>query len=301
MTSKESVVMKRIWLMLLIALVTAQTAFAAEQVFFYHTDPAGTPLAMTNSSGTVVWKADYKPFGEEQSVTQTQVNDKRFVGKEKDTETGLSYFGARYESDKIGRFISADPIGPVNPKTSKTYEDMLLNPQKLNKYAYALNSPYRYVDIDGKEPLTIAAILANLFLPSTANAPESWNTPTVSSQTAAGFAGGVALLETGGRIASDAMGALLGGTGAPVARSLGAAALKTYFPEKQVMAKIFGVTEREFHQIIKKEIKEDVGNFPKWLGKNPDVGFSEAGNIILRNVETKKEFITNLSVEGYKR
>ncbi|MCM2356857.1 MAG: polymorphic toxin type 33 domain-containing protein [Geobacteraceae bacterium] len=139
---------------LFIILIMVQTAGAAEQVFFYHTDPAGTPLAMTNSSGTVVWKADYKPFGEEQSVTSTIPNDKRFVGKEKDTETGLSYFGARYESDKIGRFISPDPVRAVDEKTSRTNEKMLLNPQRLNTYAYGLNNPYRYVDPDGREPLS---------------------------------------------------------------------------------------------------------------------------------------------------
>ena len=123
----------------------------AEQVFYYHTDPAGTPLAMTDSSGNVVWKADYKPFGEEQSVTSTVPNDKRFIGKEKDEETGFSYFGARYENAKIGRFIAPDPVLAVDPRTNKTNEDMLLNPQRLNTYAYALNNPYRFVDQDGQD------------------------------------------------------------------------------------------------------------------------------------------------------
>jgi RHS repeat-associated protein len=57
---------------------------------------------MTNANGTVIWKADYKPFGEENSTSGTAANDRRFVGKEKDEETGLSYFGARYEYAKIG-------------------------------------------------------------------------------------------------------------------------------------------------------------------------------------------------------
>jgi hypothetical protein len=52
------------FIVLLTVLLSAQSLFAAEQVFFYHTDPAGTPLAMTDSTGMVVWKADYKPFGE---------------------------------------------------------------------------------------------------------------------------------------------------------------------------------------------------------------------------------------------
>jgi len=121
----------------------------AEQVFYYHTDHAGTPLAMTDSNGNVVWRADYKPFGEEQSVTFTVPNDKRFIGKEKDEETGFSYFGARYEEARIGRFIAPDPIRVVDQRTSKTNEDMLLNPQRLNTYAYALNNPMRYIDPTG--------------------------------------------------------------------------------------------------------------------------------------------------------
>lgn len=135
------------------------TAFAGEKVYFYHTDPAGTPLAMTDANGNVVWRADYKPFGEEQSVTPYPENDMKFVGKEKDKETGLYYFGARYMRPEIGRFISVDPVGPVNPWNSKTNEKMLLNPQKLNRYAYSLNNPYRYVDPDGEAAIEIKHFL----------------------------------------------------------------------------------------------------------------------------------------------
>ena len=139
--------------LLLTVILCMGSALAAEQVFFYHTDPAGTPLAMTDSTGKVVWQADYKPFGEEQSVTATTNNNKRFVGKEKDEETGLEYFGVRYMSNPTGRFVSPDAVGPVDPRTSKTNEKMLLNPQRLNVYAYGLNNPYRYVDPDGNFPI----------------------------------------------------------------------------------------------------------------------------------------------------
>jgi RHS repeat-associated protein len=135
---------------------------AGEKVFFYHTDPAGTPLAMTDTNGTVVWRADYKPFGEEHTVTQTPENDMRFIGKEKDKETGLYYFGARYMRPEIGRFITTDPVGPVDPRTSKTNYAMLVNPQMLNRYAYSLNNPYRYVDPDGKWPTEIHNELINV-------------------------------------------------------------------------------------------------------------------------------------------
>ncbi len=121
-------------------------SFAAEKVYFYHTDAAGTPMAMTDASGNVVWEADYKPFGEEYTVTAFPENNKKFIGKEKDEETGLYYFGARYMDAGIGRFTKPDPVGPVDPKTGKESDKLLLNPQGLNRYIYALNNPYRYTD-----------------------------------------------------------------------------------------------------------------------------------------------------------
>ena len=124
--------------------------FAAEKVFFYHTDPSGTPLAMTDQNGIVVWRADYKPFGEEQTITGTIENNEKFIGKEKDKETGLYYFGARYMDPKIGRFINPDPVDPVDQRTSKTIGNLLINPQRLNMYVYGLNNPYRYLDVAGK-------------------------------------------------------------------------------------------------------------------------------------------------------
>lgn len=62
----------------------------------------------------------------------------------------MQYFGARYMKNEIGRFLTVDPVGPVDPRTSKTNYKMLENPQLLNRYAYSLNNPYRYVDLNGK-------------------------------------------------------------------------------------------------------------------------------------------------------
>jgi RHS repeat-associated protein len=63
----------------------------------------------------------------------------RSTGKERDAETGLDYFGARYFSGAQGRFTSPDP-GPWE----------LLNPQSYNAYTYALNNPLRYGDDEGE-------------------------------------------------------------------------------------------------------------------------------------------------------
>jgi len=164
---KIRMLFKKLAGLLLVCLVIQLWVFpslllASEQVLFYHTDPVGTPLAMTDGSGNVVWQADYKPFGEENSITGSAVNNKRFVGKEKDSETGLDYFNARYMNDKIGRFISVDPVGVVDSKTNKINEKMLLNPQRLNSYAYASNNPYKLVDPDGRDFIYIVDSLAVL-------------------------------------------------------------------------------------------------------------------------------------------
>jgi RHS repeat-associated protein len=67
---------------------------------------------------------------------------KRFTGKERDTETGLDYFGARYYGANVGRFTAIDPV--------YTWQENLVDPQRWNRYAYARNNPLKYVDPDGR-------------------------------------------------------------------------------------------------------------------------------------------------------
>lgn len=68
-----------------------------------------------------------------------------FTGKERDSETGLDYFGARYFSGAQGRFTTPDWSARPQPIP---YAD-LANPQTLNLYAYVANSPLVRFDIDG--------------------------------------------------------------------------------------------------------------------------------------------------------
>ncbi|MCI5141351.1 MAG: hypothetical protein D3909_06435 [Candidatus Electrothrix sp. ATG1] len=128
---------------------------ASGEVLYYHTDNFGTPMAMTDQSGEVVWRADELPFGEEYETEETPLsNSRRFLGKELDNETGLVYMGARYLDSKTGRFTQPDPVGLVDPATGKINQEMLLNPQRLNRYVYGLNNPYTYVDPDGEFVIT---------------------------------------------------------------------------------------------------------------------------------------------------
>jgi len=63
--------------------------------------------------------------------------------KERDTETGLDYFGARYYAGSLGRFTGADPLFIEFRR--------LPYPQAWNLYAYTRNNPLKYVDPDGME------------------------------------------------------------------------------------------------------------------------------------------------------
>jgi RHS repeat-associated protein len=60
--------------------------------------------------------------------------------KERDVETGLDYFGARYYASAQGRFTSVDPLGASGRPG---------NPQSFNRYSYTLNNPLRFVDPTG--------------------------------------------------------------------------------------------------------------------------------------------------------
>jgi RHS repeat-associated protein len=69
----------------------------------------------------------------------------RSTGKERDSETGLDFFGARYYGSALGRFTSPD--WSAKPQ-AVPYADFS-NPQSLNLYAYVQNNPLKNRDLDG--------------------------------------------------------------------------------------------------------------------------------------------------------
>ena len=67
-----------------------------------------------------------------------------FTGKERDTDSGNDYFGARYLASSMGRWLSPDLVNVT--------EERILNPANtLNKYVYGGNNPLKYVDPDGQD------------------------------------------------------------------------------------------------------------------------------------------------------
>ena len=115
-------------------------AQGVEVVTYYHNDALGSPIIATDQEGRVVWRKSYAPYG--QPIGQTAQNEPGYTGKFEEPDLGIQNFGARWYDPRIGRFLAIDPAG-FDPQ----------NPQSFNRYAYANNNPYKYVDPDGRVPL----------------------------------------------------------------------------------------------------------------------------------------------------
>jgi len=117
-------------------------------VFYYFSDHLKTASVITDSAGTIKADSDYYPWGGELQFVNNDSNHYKFTGKERDSETGLDYFGARYYGNWLGRFITPDWNATPVPVP---YAD-LTDPQTLNQYSYVRNIPTSKADVDGQDP-----------------------------------------------------------------------------------------------------------------------------------------------------
>ncbi|WP_190273715.1 RHS repeat-associated core domain-containing protein [Granulicella mallensis] len=109
-------------------------------------DWLGTERARANSAGTLCETTTSQPFGDNQQSSGTCFPSPTFfTGKERDTESGLDYFGARYYGSNMGRWMSPDYSHDPDPVP---YAD-LSDPQSLNLYGYVGNNPLSQTDDDG--------------------------------------------------------------------------------------------------------------------------------------------------------
>jgi len=111
--------------------------------YFAHKDHLGSSRLLTKPDKSYLPQDvyDYLPFGEQLSSGGSTTH--RFTGKERDTESGLDYFGARYYSNTAGRFMTIDPI--------VMSRERMVDPQQLNAHAYTRGNPLRFVDPNGEE------------------------------------------------------------------------------------------------------------------------------------------------------
>ena len=115
---------------------TMTTASASSGVTYIHTDGLGSPVARTNASGQVISRTRYEPYG---YVADGAAPTIGFTGHVSDADTGLTYMQQRYYDPVAGRFLSIDPV-VTDANTGGSF----------NRYTYANNSPYKYIDPDGR-------------------------------------------------------------------------------------------------------------------------------------------------------
>ncbi len=119
------------------------------QTCYLSWDQLGSTRLVTDAGGNVIARHDYLPFGEEIGAGNAgrpsgwgalDAVDQKFTGQERDDESHLDFFEARYYGSAQARFNSPDPMNAGAD---------LYNPQSWNGYAYVMNTPLSAVDPDG--------------------------------------------------------------------------------------------------------------------------------------------------------
>src|SRR6185503_3639998 len=151
----------------------ASATTATGDTSYLTTDHLGSTRLLTDSGGNVKARYDYLPFGEEIGSSMggrsgiagyggPDSTRQKFTQKERDNESGLDYFLARYYSSAQGRFSSPDEFtgGPddlfdfaENASDNPMFYGDLYEPQSLNKYQYCYNNPLSCIDPDGHKVL----------------------------------------------------------------------------------------------------------------------------------------------------
>lgn len=108
--------------------------------YYYFKDHLGSIRRTLNTAGNTVSAQDYYAYGEiipgRSYINGALINKYKFTEKERDSETNLDYFGARYYDSELGRWLQVDPLADKYPGWSP--------------YNYAVNNSIRLIDTDGK-------------------------------------------------------------------------------------------------------------------------------------------------------
>jgi RHS repeat-associated protein len=130
---------------------------AGSERYWMVLDKFGTPRMLVLKTGALadIRRHDFYPFGEEIDASSgartttagyygafNEGVNQQFTGKERDGETTLDYFGARYYSSGLGRFVSVDPLD---------LSGEVADPQSWNRYSYVTNRPLLFIDPTGEK------------------------------------------------------------------------------------------------------------------------------------------------------
>jgi len=124
-------------LSLLFVLLITSLSNVSAGVTYIHTDALGSVTAESDESGNIIKRFHYEPYGK--TLEGGQDDEPGYTGHVYDDKLGLNYMKARYYDPQVGRFYSDDPVGFI-PGNSFSF----------NRYAYANNNPYKFVDPDGR-------------------------------------------------------------------------------------------------------------------------------------------------------
>ncbi|MCD6187311.1 MAG: hypothetical protein J7K09_04015, partial [Desulfuromusa sp.] len=143
----------------------AQLQFTPQplKIYYYHPDHLGSSSLVTDSSGNVVERTQYYPYGRPRYEEHTGFDSAyKYTGKELDKATGLMYYEARYYDSVVSNFISVDPLAIFGG------QDKL---SELTAYAYAGLNPVKFTDPSGNKKVLTALANGKLVQTSPIRAP----------------------------------------------------------------------------------------------------------------------------------
>lgn len=121
----------------LLATMEWSRATGAGQLKYQHTDALSSPIAVTDTAGTVIDRTHWEPYGA--AINKPNYNGVGYAGHVMDGATSLTYMQQRYYDENLGRFLSVDPVAADKVVGSN-----------FNRYWYGNNNPYRFTDPDGR-------------------------------------------------------------------------------------------------------------------------------------------------------
>lgn len=131
---------------------TVDTPDPKLRVRYYHQDHLGSSSQITDAAGALVEETAFYPFGapRHENEPRQAPDPYQFTQKERDRESGLHYFEARYLAGMQARFASVDAkYANSDNLTAQDSSVFFARPQQLNLYAYVENQPIRLTDPTG--------------------------------------------------------------------------------------------------------------------------------------------------------
>ena len=125
--------------------------YDANGLHFHFTDWLGSRRVQGSGTGLLEDTCQSLPFGDGLQCSSGDVTEHHFTGKERDAESGLDFFGARYYGSAMGRWLSPDWAS----KPEAVPYSKLDNPQTLNLYGYMRDNPLGGFDTDGHDAVIL--------------------------------------------------------------------------------------------------------------------------------------------------